>query len=146
MSVHLVKLCVGIDAIDALARWQRQRLAANTKEIGRPLLFHKTRMVPKRQNELLEAGSIYWVIRGVIQVRQRIVGFETGQLDDGAKCCLIFLAPELVAVHPTPRRSFQGWRYLDAGDAPPDIDATAKDDLLAMPQTMRRELAELCLL
>lgn len=146
MSVHMIKLCVGVDAIDDLARWQRQRQAASKRETGYPLLFHRTRMVPKRQDEVLDGGSIYWIIRGVIQVRQRIVGFETGQRDDGTQCCLILLDAELVAVRPTPRRAFQGWRYLETDDAPRDIDLTTEDNLTAMPPAMRRELAELCLL
>ena len=146
MSAHIVKLCVGVGAVDDLARWQSQRLKASEQEIGRSLLFHATRMVPKRKAELLDGGSIYWVISGVIQVRQQITGFEDGQKADGTTCCLILLDPKLIPVRPTPRRAFQGWRYLEPDDAPPDVRAAAEDDLRDMPPAMRRELAELCLL
>ena len=146
MTVHIVKLCVGVDAIEDLARWQKLRLQTTKRETGTAFLFHTTRMVPKRQAEVLGGGSIYWVIRGVIQVRQRIIGFEDGQKSDGSKCCLIMLDRQLVAVRPTPRRAFQGWRYLEPADAPPDLDAAGLASFSNMPAQMRRELAELCLI
>ena len=80
------------------------------------------------------------------ELRQRIVAFEDGQKDDGTRCCRIMLDPELVAVKPTPRRAFQGWRYLEAADAPADLDRAVGNQLAAMPAQMRRELAELCLI
>lgn len=146
MTINIIKLSVGVDSVEDLAQWQRARLQATKQETGTAFLFHKTRMVPKRQPEVLDGGSIYWVIRGVIQARQRIVGFEDSLKDDGTKCCLIMLDPELVLVRPTPRRAFQGWRYLEVDDAPPDIDAAAGNDFAEMPAKMRRDLAELCLL
>ena len=146
MTINIVKLCVGVDAVEDLSRWQNSRLRLTKVETGQARLFHRTRMVPKRQSEVLDGGSIYWVIRGVIQVRQRIVGFEDGQKTDGTKCCLILLDPKLVMVRPTPRRAFQGWRYLEAGDAPPDLDAADLASFASMPAQMRRELAELCLI
>ncbi len=146
MTLHIVKLCVGVDSIEDLAQWQAERRAQTKRESGTPKIFHRTRMVPKRQASVLDGGSIYWVIRGAIQARQRIVGFEDGQKLDGTKCCLILLDDELFAVRPTPRRAFQGWRYLKPSDAPPDLDLRAHDQLAAMPPQMRRELAELCLI
>jgi hypothetical protein len=146
MTVNIVKLCVGVDAIEDLARWQQARLAATKRETGTAFLFHTTRMVPKRQEEVLDGGSIYWVIRGVIQVRQRILELREGRKADGSKCCLFILDPELTAVRPTPRRAFQGWRYLDPTDAPPDLQGSAGGELSEMPASMRRELAELCVL
>jgi hypothetical protein len=146
MTTHIVKLCVGADSIEDLAGWQAERLAASVKNSGEPRIFHTTRMVPKRQSAVLDGGSLYWVIRGVIQVRQQIVGFEDGHKADGTRCCLIMLDPELVAVRPTPRRAFQGWRYLEADDAPADLDKADGDRLAEMPAGMRRELAELCLI
>lgn len=145
MTTHIVKLCVGVDSIEDLAGWQAERLAASARGGGGEI-FHRTRMIPKRQAAVLDGGSLYWVIRGVIQVRQRITAFEEGQKDDGTRCCRIMLDPELVAVRPTPRRAFQGWRYLEAVDAPPDLGRTAGKQLAAMPPQMRRELAELCLI
>jgi len=146
MTTHIVKLCVGVDSIEDLETWQAERLAASAQQDGRPELYHRTRMVPKRQDAVLDGGSLYWVIRGVIQVRQRIVALEEGQKDDGTRCCRIMLDPDLVAVRPTPRRAFQGWRYLDADDAPPDLGRERGNELMAMPAQMRRELAELCLI
>lgn len=146
MTVHIIKLCVGVDSIEELAQWQKGRLAAQKAAGQQPRLFHRTRMVPKRQAELLDGGSLYWVIKGVIQVRQRITGFGEGQKPDGAPCCLIFLDPELVPTDPVPRRAFQGWRYLEPADAPPDLDARASQQLAQLPPQMRKDLAELGLL
>ena len=146
MTVNIVKLCVGVDVVEDLVRWQKARLQATKRDTGKAFLYHTTRMVPKRQAEVLDDGSIYWVIRGVIQVRQRIIGFEDGRKSDGTKACLILLDKQLVLVRPTPRRAFQGWRYLEPDDAPPDLDAAAGSEFADMPAKMRRELAELCLL
>lgn len=147
MTLHLVKLCVGAASIEDLATWQASR-AAHHRAGGTPRLAHTTFQTPKRQAELLDGGSLYWVIKGVIQVRQRIAGFDTGTKEDGSACCLILLDPELVPVRPARRRPFQGWRYLMADDAPPDLkggmaDAGAPGD---MPAKMRRDLADLGLL
>jgi hypothetical protein len=145
MSLHLVKLCVGADSIEDLEAWQQARLAEQRKK-GKPThLFHRTFQTPKRETELLDGGSLYWVIKGVIQARQRLVGFEEGRKDDGSRCCLILLHPQLVPVRPTPRRAFQGWRYLEAADAPADL-GRSNHDVTEMPAKLRRELAELCLL
>ncbi len=144
MTLHLVKLCVGATSIEDLADWQRGRLAAQRKAGEPPRLFHTTFQTPKRQVEL-KGGSLYWVIKGVIQVRQRLAGFEEGAKSDGSRCCLILLDEALVPVRPVPRRAFQGWRYLDAADAPPDLGKEAKD-IADLPPKMRRELAELGLL
>ena len=146
MTINIVKLCVGVDTVEDLDRWQKSRKRLTKAETGQARLFHRTRMVPKRQTEILDGGSIYWVIRGVIQVRQRIIGLEDGQKTDGTKCCLILLDPKLVMVRPTPRRAFQGWRYLEPADAPPDLDAAGLASFSNMPAQMRRELAELCLI
>lgn len=146
MSLHLVKLCVGAQSIEDLAEWQAGRLA-EAKKSGNPgQLFHTTYQSPKRTDELLDGGSIYWVIKGVIQVRQRLVGFDEGTKADGRRCCLILLDPKLMPVRPKPRRAFQGWRYLTDDDAPLDLTGGTGTSLAGMPPKMRRELAELCLL
>ncbi len=145
MTVHLVKLCVGAASIEDLAAWQSKRLAEQRRAGERPRLFHATFQTPKREAELLDGGSLYWVIKGVIQVRQRLVGFEEGTRDNGAHCCLIILDKQLVAVRPVPRRAFQGWRYLDASDAPADLGSGSKD-FASLPPKLRRDLAELGLL
>ncbi len=145
MTLHLVKLCVGAGSIEDLAHWQEGRLAAQRKAGETPRLFHATFQTPKRQAELVDAGSLYWVIKGVIQVRQRLVGFEEGTKSDGSRCCLILLDAVLVPVRPLPRRAFQGWRYLEAADAPPDLGKAGKG-FANLPPKMLRDLADLGLL
>ncbi|MEN2495121.1 MAG: hypothetical protein TECD_01039 [Hyphomicrobiaceae bacterium hypho_1] len=146
MSVNIIKLCVGCATVEDLKRWQTQCVKLRKVHNENSLPFHTTRMVPKRKTELLDGGSIYWVIRNVIQVRQYIRGFSNGQRDDGSSCCFIFLDPELIPVCKTSRRAFQGWRYLDPCDSPPDLISTSSNSLKEIPPKMRRELAELCLL
>jgi hypothetical protein len=145
--LHLIKLSVGTDSIEDLAAWQTERLA-QMKAAGekKPRLFHRTGQRPKREADLLDGGSIYWVIKGVIQARQKLAGFAEGTRPDGRPCCLILLERELIPVRATPRRAFQGWRYLEADDAPTDLDARQADDLAGMPLQMRKDLADLGLI
>lgn len=145
MTLHLVKLCVGATSIEDLAQWQEERFRARTARGEPARIFHATFQTPKRQAEL-EGGSLYWVIKGVIQVRQRLTGFSEGQKADGSPCCLLLLDPELVAVRPVPRRAFQGWRYLAAADAPADLTGQQDGEMAGMPEAMRRQLAELGLI
>jgi hypothetical protein len=147
MPLHILKLCVGAASIDDLATWQRSRLAFQKMQRQAPRIEHTTFQTPKRQAELLDGGSLYWVIKGVIQVRQRFTGFDVGTKDDGTACCLLLLDPELVPVRPVKRRPFQGWRYLQHDDAPHDLGAN--DDaaaLAALSPQMRQDLASLGLL
>ena len=138
MPLHLVKLCVGCRDIAHLGAFQKARLEATGRNA------HVTRMVPRRAREILDGGSLYWVINGMITVRQRIVAIEPFVDDDGVKRCRLELNPELVPVRPVPRRPFQGWRYLKDEDAPPDMDmADGEEDL---PEDMRRDLGSLGLL
>ncbi|WP_137389716.1 DUF1489 family protein [Rhodoligotrophos defluvii] len=137
MPLHLIKLCVGCDSIEDLAQWQAERLRRG-EEVG-----HTTRMFPKRCEEVLAGGSLYWVIRGAIMVRQPIIGLRSLTDGDGIERCRIVLGNQLVPVRPTPRRAFQGWRYLKAEDAPADLANTADADV---PDGMRRDLRELGLI
>ena len=146
MTLHLVKLCVGAHTIEDLAHWQAGRLAEARRKGGKAQLFHTTYQTPKRTDELLDGGCLFWVIKGVIQVRQRLLGFEEGTKEDGRRCCLLLLDPQLTPVRPTPRRAFQGWRYLSIEDAPPDLGSASDSQIASMPAKMRRELAELCLI
>ena len=140
MPLHLQKLSVGSTGIDSLARWQDTLVARRLKE-GRPgLPDHVTRMTPKRAAEVADGGSIYWVIKGLMLCRSEIAGFEA-TTKAGKPACRIVLKPGLVPVLPTPRRAFQGWRYLNAEDAPEDIAAGAEPDNL--PPGLRRKLVEL---
>jgi hypothetical protein len=145
MALHIIKLCVGADSIEDLHAFQKDRLAAQKKAAEKQRLFHTTFQTPKRQAELLDGGSLYWVIKGTIQVRQRLVGFEEGHKSDGSRCCLLLLDATLVPVRPVPRRAFQGWRYLDAADAPADL-GRAEKQLAALPPAMRRDLTDLGLI
>ena len=129
-----------------MAEVQKRRLREARKNRGRKAaLWHRTRHVPKRVDELLDGGSMYWVIRGRLAIRQRLLGFESATDDEGRKCCLILLDPELVPTASRRQRAFQGWRYLAAGDAPPDLPPRrdGDDDL---PEELAAELRELGLL
>lgn len=145
-ALHLVKLCVGAASIEDLEDWQKGRLAALKKAGLPPRVVHTTFQTPKRQTELLDGGSLFWVIKGIVQARQRLVGFEEGMKEDGSRCCLLVLDPRLVPVRPTKRRPFQGWRYLTPDDAPSDLGGDAACDVAAMPLKMRKDLADLGLL
>jgi len=132
MPLHLIKLCVGIDSVEDLRAWRAQRAAQGHRSVA------PTRQTPKRAADLLEGGSLYWVIKGSILVRQAISEIVT--LEEGTQPCKIYLAPELIETAPQPRRPFQGWRYLEAADAPPDLSTAEGED---MPQDLARQLREL---
>ena len=138
MALNMVKLCVGVSEIQQLADHQKRRLKENRK------IFHVTRMVPRRQKELLDGGSLYWVMRGKILVRQRLTDIEEFTDPEGIRRCRLMLDEELVPVRPTPRRAFQGWRYLTPEDAAPDLTMAERQS--DIPAQMRAELIELGLL
>lgn len=138
MTVHLIKLCVGVDEVAGLAGFQRDRLERH----GR--VWHMTRHKPRREAELLAGGSLYWVIRRRIQARQSLLGFEEAVDEEGTRRCRILLDPTLVETAPYPHRPFQGWRYLRPEDAPADRAGGSADD--DMPEEMVVELRALGLL
>lgn len=140
MTIHLIKLCVGCDSIEDLAEWVEYRLGEARKARRKPEHFHVTRMVPKRVGDLLDGGSLYWVIKGVVQVRQRLADIRPFVDDEGIPRCRLVLDPKLVATQWQPKRPFQGWRYFDAKDVPRDLKGGRPDD---MPPALRAELAEL---
>jgi len=143
MTVHLIKLSVGSESIESLAEWHRSRLALRRSR-GEPAeLWHRTRMFPRRRDEILDGGSIYWVIKGLILARQEIVALRGVACADGIRRCDIVLGRTLHPVRPTPRRAFQGWRYLAPEDAPPDLTGADADAFTSLPSGMRSELAEL---
>lgn len=146
MTVHLIKLCVGCDSVEDLRDWQERKLAARRKRGEPAVLQHVTRTMPKRREEVLDGGSLYWVIKGFVRVRQRIVGLEPTVGQDGEPHCAIVYDPELIAVAARPQRPFQGWRYLEPENAPADIresDWAAGEE---PPPAMLAELRELGLL
>ena len=140
MPLHLIKLAVGADSVEAIAAFQAAR---GHERHGGPYLL--TRNHPRRAEEILDGGSIYWVVAGVVQARQRIASFRPDTRPDGSACIAVVLQGPLVAVAPRRMRAFQGWRYLTQADAPPDLGHAAADTG-ALPPGMRRELAALCLL
>ena len=138
MSVHLKKLSVGSVSIDNLKNWQNRALKQ-----GRPII-HPTRNWPKRADELLDGGSMFWIIKGQMVARQPIVDFIEVKREDCRPACGIVLHPELIPVWPRRVRIFQGWRYLETEDAPEDLPQT--EDAAPMPAELAAELRELGLL
>jgi hypothetical protein len=145
MALHLIKLCVGAESIDDLRDWVARKAQTAVAAGLEPHSYHTTRMVPKRVEELLEGGSLYWVIKGQVQARQRLTGIETFTDGEGIGRCNLILGPEVVETAYQPRRAFQGWRYLQDNEAPRDLAALGADTA-ELPLELRRELAELGLL
>ncbi len=144
MSLNLVKLCVGADSVESLQAWIDFRIE-QARETGRPAeTTHTTRMVPTRMEELLDGGSLYWVIKGKIQARQLLTDIRPFTDDDGIKRCHLIMEPRLILTQYQPKRPFQGWRYLKAADAPADLRVAGGSS--SMPDEMRQQLTELCLL
>jgi hypothetical protein len=144
MALHLVKLCVGVDSVEDLQARVERRLAAMRAAGETPEQRHTTRMVPRRAPELLAGGSLYWVIRGAVQVRQRLLDVRPFRDEGGVQRCHLVLEPVVVLTERQPRRAFQGWRYLEAADAPPDLGP--EGGTAELPAQLRRDLAELGLL
>ncbi|ARW17798.1 DUF1489 family protein [Komagataeibacter europaeus] len=146
--LHMVKLAVGIQSIEDLAARQSLQTPPvddldGTSAAGMP--WFRTRMYPRRAAEILDGGSIYRVIAGRILCRQRITAIQPDTREDGTPCALVVMAPDIIPVQPRAMRPFQGWRYLRPADAPPDLLANSHTgDVL--PEALRNELAELCLI
>ncbi len=146
MALNLIKLCVGCDSIADLEEWIAENEALH-RRLGRPYeQTHTTRMVPKRMAELTDGGSLYWVIRGQLAARQRLLDVRPFVDGEGISRCKLVLETRVVPVSPRPCRPFQGWRYLAPKDAPPDLAFGGGPADAAMPEDMRRELAALGLL
>ncbi len=145
MTLHLIKLCVGANSVSDLKDWIKQKLKDKRSRGEKPEHVHRTRMMPKRAAELIDGGSLYWVIRGEVMCRQRIRDVRPFRDKEGIGRCAIVLDPKVVLTAPRPYRAFQGWRYLAANDAPRDLEKAAPG-ATAMPEKMRRELRELGLM
>jgi hypothetical protein len=143
VALHLIKLCVGADSIEDLAQWQASRIKEAMRRKRKPELMHVTRMMPKRVEELLEGGSIYWVIKGQIAVRQQLLELRSIIRDGGPRCGLV-LNPKLVPTKMRAQRAFQGWRYFDGAVAPEDLKGRARE--AKIPEALRAELSALGLL
>jgi len=146
MPLHLIKLCVGCDSIKDLKGWIAERVQAARKKGLPPRHIHITRMTPKRTEELLAGGSLYWVIRGEIAAREKLIAIEPFRDRDGIGRCRLVMQPKVIAVSPRPMRAFQGWRYFTEDAVPPDLGKAAAASVAAMPEPMRRELRDLGLL
>lgn len=144
MTVHLLKLCVGVDSLDQLARWQKARVAALKKKRAKPELVHVTRHTPKRAQELLDGGSLYWVIAGHIAARQRLVAIRPVKSKNGPLRCGLVYEPKLIPTLRRSHRPFQGWRYLEVRDAPADVRSLQFGK--GLPEALCAELSELGLL
>ena len=141
MPLNLIKLCVGCDSVEDLREWVGWRLGEMRKARKKPEHIHVTRMTPKRVDELLDGGSLYWVIKGIIQVRQRLLAIRPFTDNDGIHRCGLVLEPKLVLTDWQPKSAFQGWRYFPEKDAPDDLrPGRGGDDL---PPALRAELAVL---
>ncbi len=138
--LHLLKMAVGVADLDDLRRIRAER----TAQRGWSAVYTRNR--PRREAEVLDGGSLYWVIRGQIRVRQRVLAFHAERDDNGRAYCLIETAPEVVATLLRPFRPFQGWRYLRPLDAPPDARGPGDLGLEAPPEAMLKELRELGLI
>lgn len=136
--VNLLKLCVGADSVEDLEAWQDSQSHRWPKGHA----VHVTRMWPKRAEELLDGGSLYWVIKGMVLARQKLLGLERVAGGDGIQRCALLLAPEVIRTEPVPRRPFQGWRYLAAEESPRDLPKTRQKEE-ALPEDLARALAEI---
>ena len=145
MPLHLLKLCVGADSIADLGSWIETRLDEQRRAGETAEQRHTTRMVPKRVSELLDGGSLFWVVRGQIAVRQRLTAVRPFKDQDGIGRCHLVLEPSLVEVETRPCRPFQGWRYLTDADAPVDL-GRGLPGLQDLPEALRRELRDLGLI
>ena len=140
MPLHLIKLSVGPSSLDDLVQWQTGRLKELKKKKKPLLLQHITRMTPKRGGELLDGGSIYWVIKSQIVARQKLVALKPVTRNGVPHCALVY-APEMIPVVRRAHRPFQGWRYLNDADAPRDVSEIKGGK--GLPEAIKRELAEL---
>lgn len=137
-TTHLIKLCVGAEQVEDLLSWQKNPRAKGPDGLPR----HVTRMWPKREAEIVGGGSLYWVFKGLVLCRQPILRFDEVTGADGIRRCGIVLDPEITRVAATPKRPFQGWRYLAPGDAPVDLRAGQADED-TLPPSLQSALADI---
>ncbi|MEL7201143.1 MAG: DUF1489 domain-containing protein [Pseudomonadota bacterium] len=143
MTIHLVKLSVGTPSVEDQEAWVKSRVSLNKHRGLGAVHDHVTRMHPRREAELLDGGSIYWVIKGVVLCRQEITRIERVTGQDGIARTALLMKPDIIRTAPQMRRAFQGWRYLKPEDAPRDMSDTSNKDV---PAHLQQELAELGLL
>ena len=137
-TLNILKLSVGTKSVEGLEKWQRGKRAQGGDGMPR----HVTRMWPKRAEELLDGGSIFWVIQGVVLARQRILRLDEVRRADGVRRCGLVLEPKLIRTEAQPRRPFQGWRYLPGSEAPRDLPEGRQDEP-SLPPKLLEVLAEI---
>jgi hypothetical protein len=142
MTLHLLRLAVGADSLDSMRAWRRDHVI---EWQGKQVVPTYTKRAPTRASALLDGGCIYWVVKGFILCRQPFLGFDDIRDEQGALWRRMLMAPDLIETVPTPRRPFQGWRYLTAEAAPPDLDAVApaQGSRTSLPAALRAELRAL---
>lgn len=145
MTVHILKMAVGVESVEHLRHIQSERLSSLKMLGDPPVLRHWTRNKPKRINEIIDGGSLYWIIKGSIRVRQRILKIESRSDIETNKKCGFVLDASVVLTIPRPARPIQGWRYLEEGSAPRDV-VESSGSFDEMPEDMAKELRELGLL
>ena len=146
MALHLIKLAVGVNDLAHMKKVQAARRKQRRQSPRSPHWVY-TRNTPRRADELLAGGSLYWVVRGVIRCRQELIGFEEDfDEDNGKKFCRIKVKRPLVPTAPRTCKPFQGWRYFSEDSVPPDLGKATAGSVAAMPEPMRRELRDLGLL
>jgi hypothetical protein len=145
MPLHIIKLAVGCESVKELKSWVAERIRTAKQKGLPPHHIHITRMTPKRIDEVLDGGSLYWVIRGEIAAREKLIAIEPFRDKEGIGRCRLVMQPKVIPVMPRPMRAFQGWRYFAQNDVPPDLGSAAAG-IAAMPEPLRRELRDLGLL
>lgn len=142
MSLNLIKLAVGAASIEEIAKYQEKRRKERKQKPSSP---HRvfTRSTPKRQAELLDGGSLYWVIKGYVRARQKLIGFDEAADDQGRKYCVFLVERTLIPTAMRAMQPFQGWRYFEAARAPADAQAGDSADV---PAEMAAELRRLGLI
>lgn len=144
MTLNLIKLCVGADSVEDLEQWI-EFTQGERRKAGLPAeQIHTTRQTPKRVDDILPDGSLYWVIKGVIQARQKLIDIRSFTDGQGIPRCDLVMEPKLILTEPMRRGPFQGWRYYEPKDAPRDLVRNAAT--AALPPEFVRELAGLGLL
>jgi hypothetical protein len=146
MTVHILRRAFRVDNFDDLKRSQKESMDAERAAGRARRLYRRMRTTPTRTEEILDGGSIYWVIKGYIRARQRILGIETRIEDEGRKRCFLHLDPKLVPTVLHPSKPRRGWRYLPLGDAPADRELADDQSSDTLPSDMEAELRALGLL
>ena len=145
-TVNIVKLAVGVKSVEELALIQRRFLSHGGAH-AKNGFYHSTKLMPKKHESIVKSGSLYWVIKGVICARQKIVAIEKDEDPDGIKRCKIFLDGTIIKTTPMRKKPFQGWRYLKKNRTPADIidpvTGTFEDDI---PLEVQQQLLEVGLL